>query len=172
MEFGFKNVISFTLVYLREGDKVLLLKKAKGKSHEGEWIGLGGKLESNEDPLSCAVREFREESGLILGNPKMRGTLVWIEETFLGIIYIFTATKYTGQMTESVEGSLGWHRIDDLWKLEGLAEHQRWFLDHMLNDEGYFYSGAAVYQDGGWVRYADSEDASFVCGDVRGGQGR
>ena len=106
---------------------------------------------------------------MILGNPKMRGTLVWIEETFLGIIYIFTATKYTGQMAESVEGSLGWHRIDELWKLKGLAEHQRWFLDHILNDEGYFYSGLAVYQDGEWVRYADSEDASFVRGNVKGG---
>ena len=81
-------------------------------------------------------------------------------------IYIFTATKHTGQMAESVEGLLRWHWIDDLWKLKRLAEHQRWFLDHILNDEGYFYYGAAVYQDGGWVRYADSQDASFVRGNV------
>ena len=158
MAFCFSNVVPFTLIYVKDDDKVLLIKKAEGKSHEGQWIGLGGKVELGEDPISSAVRECREESGLTLTNPKLRGTLVWISESIVGIIHIVTATAYTGQLEESDEGALKWHPIDGLTKLRNFAEHQRRFLDRILVDEEFFYSGVTVFQNGRMVQYADSED--------------
>ena len=68
IDLTFDIVIPYCLVYLKCHGKVLLIRKSKGRSHEGEWIGLGGKLEPGEDPVSSAVREFREESGLTLGS--------------------------------------------------------------------------------------------------------
>ena len=32
----------------------------------GKWNGLGGKCEPDESPLEAAIREFKEESGLVL----------------------------------------------------------------------------------------------------------
>ena len=157
MAFCFSNVVPFTLIYVKDDDKVLLIKKAKGKSHEGEWIGLGGKVELGEDPISSAVRECREESGLILGNPKLRGTLIWISESILGIIHIVTATEYTGRLVESEEGSLMWHPIEGLTKLRDFAEHQLQFIGRVLTDEDSFYSGVAVYQNEELIQYEDSE---------------
>ncbi len=157
MAFCFSNVVPFTLVYVKDDNNVLLIKKAKGKSHEGQWIGLGGKVELGEDPISSAVREFKEESGLTLGNPKLRGTLIWVSESILGIIHIVTATEYTGRLTESEEGSLMWHPIEGLSELRDFAEHQLRFVGHVLTDEDFFYSGVAAYRNDVLIQYADSE---------------
>ena len=107
--------------------------------------------------MSSAIREFREESGLLLADPKLRGTFIWIDEVKCGIVHIVTATEWTGRLSESEEGELRWHRIGDLHLLEGLARHQRLFLDRILLDDDCFYSGVAVYQQDEMVKYVDSE---------------
>jgi 8-oxo-dGTP diphosphatase len=115
-----------------------LIRKSPGRSHEGEWIGLGGKLEVGEDPVSSAVREFKEESGLILGDPKLRGTFVGVDYAKCGIIHIVIGTRWSGTVSESDEGELRWHSIQDLATLEGLARHQLLFLDRRLLDNDHF----------------------------------
>ena len=155
----FDRVIQYTLVYLTSRGKVLLIKKAPGRSHAGEWIGLGGKLERGEDPVTSAVRELREESGLTVADPKLRGTFIWIDEVQCGIVYIVTGTKWTGTLAESEEGALQWHRIADLPSLEGLAKHQGLFLDRILVDSPNFYSGVAVFHGNEMVGYVDGDRA-------------
>ena len=154
IDLTFDIVIPYCLVYLKSRGKVLLIRKAKGRSHEGEWIGLGGKLELGEDPVSSAVREFREESGLTLADPKLRGTLIWIDEIQCGIIHIFTGTRWSGSVSESEEGELRWHSIQGLPTLDGLAKHQRLFLDRVLLDDDHFYSAVMVYRNNEMVKYA------------------
>ena len=155
IDLTFDIVIPYCLVYLKSRGKVLLIRKAKGRSHEGEWIGLGGKLEHGEDPVSSAVREFREESGLTLADPKLRGTLIWIDEVQCGIIHIVTATRWSGTLSQSEEGELGWHSIQNLSTLDGLAKHQRLFLGRILLDNDYFYSAVMVYHNNEMVKYSE-----------------
>ena len=154
----FDTVIPYCLVYLKGRGEVLLIRKAQGRLHAGEWIGLGGKLEPGEDPLSSAIREFREESGLLLADPKLRGTFIWIDEVKCGIVHIVTATGWTGRLSASEEGELRWHRIGDLHSLEGLAKHQRLFLDRIMLENDRFYSGVAVYRQDEMVKYVDGEN--------------
>ena len=153
----FDAVIPYCLVYLKSHGKVLLIRKSQGRPFEGEWIGLGGHLEPYEDPLSSAVREFREESGLILADPKLRGTFISIDEVKCGIVHIVTGTRWSGTVSESEEGELRWHSIQDLTTLDGLAKSQRLFLDRVLLDNNDFYSGIAIYQNNDMVDYAESE---------------
>ena len=154
----FDTVIPYCLVYLKHRGEVLMIRKAQGRLHAGEWIGLGGKLEPGEDPLSSAIREFREESGLLLEDPKLRGTFIWIDEVKCGIVHIVTATKWNGRLSASEEGELRWHPIGDLHSLPGLAKHQRLFLDRILLDDDRFYSGVAVYQKDEMVKYVDGDN--------------
>ena len=157
IDLTFNTVVPYCLVYLKSHGKVLLIRKAKGRLHEGEWIGLGGKLELGEDPVSSAVREFHEESGLTLEDPKLRGTFIWIDEVRCGIVHIVTGTRWSGALSESEEGELRWHSIQDLSTLEGLAKHQRFFLDRVLLDDDHFYSAVMVYRNNKMVKYIDSD---------------
>ena len=43
----------------------------------------GGKFESGESPLDCIIREFYEETGLTLINPRLQG----MDLTFIGFIW-------------------------------------------------------------------------------------
>ena len=157
IDLTFDTVVPYCLVYLKSCGKVLLIRKSEGRLHEGEWIGLGGKLEPGEEPLAAAVREFREESGLKLEDPKLKGTFVWIDEAHCGVIHIVTGTRWSGDLSESEEGELRWHSIQDLPTLESLAKHQRLFLERVLLDDDHFYSAVMVYRNNKMVKYIDSD---------------
>ena len=62
---GRYTVIPRTLVFLRNGDDILLLKGAPTKRlWAGRYNGLGGHVEADETIMAGALREVREEAGL------------------------------------------------------------------------------------------------------------
>ena len=52
-----------TLCLLRHKNKLLLGMKKQGFG-AGKYNGFGGKIEHNETPEACAIREVHEESGI------------------------------------------------------------------------------------------------------------
>ena len=63
-----KTLINTTLCYIEKDNSYLMLHRTK-KEHDynkDKWIGIGGKFENGESPEDCAVREIREETGLIV----------------------------------------------------------------------------------------------------------
>jgi len=110
-----------TLCYIRHQGRTLMMHRIKkaGDIHFGKWNGLGGKLFPGETPDECVVREVKEESGLSLKSPRLHGFL-----TFPGFngdddwyVWVFTATQFTGRLSESPEGVLSWIPNKDLLKL-------------------------------------------------------
>ena len=67
-------MINATACFLRNNRKTLLLYRNKGKGdiHHGWYVPPGGRIERGERGIDCIVREFREETGLTLINPKLR----------------------------------------------------------------------------------------------------
>jgi hypothetical protein len=67
-------MINATMCFLRNKQKTLLLYRNKGEGdiHHGWYVPPGGRTERGERGIDCMVREFREETGLILINPKLR----------------------------------------------------------------------------------------------------
>ena len=55
-------------------EKTLFLYRNKGEGdiHHGWYVPPGGKTERDERGVDCIVREFKEETGLELVNPKLR----------------------------------------------------------------------------------------------------
>ena len=159
-DFSSKKAHPLTLIYLKSGDNVLLLKRSSEKDMvAGKWLGLGGKLEPGENLIESAKREFLEETGLTILNPVLRGTFTWVNESErAGTLYIFVATEYEGNLLENCnEGELCWHKINDVEALENLAGHQNFFLAKILKDDNYFYTGIAAYNNGELLTYTDSE---------------
>lgn len=54
-------------IIFTDGEKLLLLKRAKGHNNAGTWDIPGGHSEKNESPLATAKREATEEIGNIQG---------------------------------------------------------------------------------------------------------
>lgn len=144
-----------TLCYLRRSGKTLMLHRVKKARdvHEGKWNGLGGKFEPGESPEDCVIREVREESGLRIKSPALKGVL-----TFPGFaddedwyVFVFTAAEFSGRLIDSPEGNLEWIPDRDLLKLN-LWEGDRVFLP-LLRRRGHF-SGKFQYRKGRLARYS------------------
>lgn len=112
-------MIAATICIIFEGDpphRVLLGHKQIGFG-AGKIVGYGGKLEPGETPAACAVREVREESGLILAESDLNHAA---HATFLfparpewdHAVHIFTVDRWQGQLIASAEITPAWFAID------------------------------------------------------------
>jgi 8-oxo-dGTP diphosphatase len=146
-----------TLCYVRKGGKTLMLHRIKKKNdmHAGKWNGLGGKMDPGESPEECVIREVREESGLRIWDPVLKGFL-----TFPGFdgeddwyVFVYVAEKFRGRLLppERVrEGHLEWVPDDEVFHLK-LWDGDRIFLK-WLKRPG-FFSGKFLYRKGRLVRH-------------------
>ena len=61
-------------VFVFVDKKVLLVKRAPGKSHAGKWGSPGGKQEGSETLIETACRELFEETGIQLNDKDLHLT--------------------------------------------------------------------------------------------------
>lgn len=143
------KTIAATLCYVRSNGKTLMMhrNKKEGDVHKGKWNGLGGKLDPGESPEECVVREIREESGLTLLDPRLRGVLTFpaFKPGEDWLVFVYTATRFEGELGKCAEGDLEWipdERVKELPLWEG----DRIFLPWLEEDR--FFSGKFVYREG------------------------
>lgn len=89
---------------IKNGDKVLLCQRPKGKRHELLWEFPGGKIEPNETEEDCIIREIQEELDVTLGNLKKLAT---IQADSILITY-FEATIISGKLKMIEHNDLKW----------------------------------------------------------------
>jgi 8-oxo-dGTP diphosphatase len=138
-----------TLCYVQTHGKTLMIHRVKRDDdmHKGKWNGLGGKVEPGETPEECVIREVREECGLTVKNPSLKGFLTF--PAFDGVddwyVIVFVASEYEGELIESEEGVLQWVEDSKLVHLN-VWEGDRVFLK-WLTQKG-FFSAKFVYRNG------------------------
>ncbi|XLG16009.1 Hypothetical protein ACI5QL_03574 [Bacillus velezensis] len=104
---------------LQTDDQVLLLQKPR----RGWWVAPGGKMESGESVRDSVIREYREETGIYILNPQLKGVFTFIikeQEQIVSewMMFTFVADSYTGRnVAESEEGVLKWHDVKDIHSL-------------------------------------------------------
>ena len=117
-----------TLCYLEKDGKYLLIHRTK-KKHDGsydKYMGVGGHFEEKESPYDCAIREVREETGLIMV-PKYRAIVTFVSDKYeTEHMHLFTSTEFSGELCQCDEGDLNW--IDK----NSLKELPMWEGDHVF----------------------------------------
>jgi 8-oxo-dGTP diphosphatase len=122
---------------LKKDDEVLLLQKPR----RGWWVAPGGKMESEETIKDSVIREYREETGLYLKNPKLKGVFNFIIKdndriTEEWMMFTFYATDFEGEtLEESDEGILSWTKADEISDLP-MAPGDHHILDYVLKGNG------------------------------------
>lgn len=92
--------------------------KKKNDINHDKWIGVGGGFEHGESPEECALRETFEETGLTLTDYRLRGIVTFDcegQETLY--MYLFTASAWTGELSECSEGDLEWVPKEKVYSL-------------------------------------------------------
>lgn len=124
--------LNTTVCYLKKEDSILMIKFSKKWGQV--YAPPGGKFESLESPLDCIIREFKEETGLTLLNPKLQGISYWHDD-YEGIIFIYVATEYKGELIDdSSEGELEWIKASDLLTIKQFDQNEK-FTPYLFKDE-------------------------------------
>ncbi len=121
------NKVSATIFIIVRPDGTILMQKrdnSRGKkiSYPNKWCFPGGTKETNEDYLSCAVREAMEEFNLVLRKKNCRLIHVYDYDEKENN-HVFLCRIDSNQDPELREGAgMKWMKIDEVKKLEsGLA---------------------------------------------------
>ena len=129
-----------TLCYI-ERDKCYLMmhrtKKMNDPNHD-LWLGLGGHFEEGESPEECMIREVREESGLIVSEPKLRGMVTFSDGDWHELMFLFSATDFHGELLPCNEGDLLWVEKQRVLHQLPIWEGDRIFLSLMEQDKPFF----------------------------------
>ena len=129
------------LVFLREGENLLLIHKKRGLG-TGKVNGPGGRLEPEETEEEAARRETKEETGVTIDRVEPKADLRFqFTDGYSLSARVFLASGWTGILTACDEADPFWHPAlrlpwqtmwadDQVWLPPVLAGHRvdAWFV--------------------------------------------
>jgi ADP-ribose pyrophosphatase YjhB (NUDIX family) len=83
--------LSFGVKCVVECDGQILLVK-NSYTRTNQWTFPGGGIKNNEDRITAVKREIKEETGIILSNPKYLGNFFTEQEYKRDTVYVFSET--------------------------------------------------------------------------------
>jgi 8-oxo-dGTP diphosphatase len=133
-----------TLLFVIDGDRVLLIEKKRGLG-AGKINGPGGRLEAGETLAECAVRETQEELLITATGVEAAGELNFQFTNGHSIQgFVYKATGWVGEPTETDEAKPFWCSLDEIPFGRMWADDAIW-IPHMLN--GKTFLGRFLFDD-------------------------
>ncbi|MGN7410922.1 NUDIX hydrolase [Sporosarcina sp. SAFN-010] len=131
-----------TLCFVRRNDELLMLNR-ENKPTQGLWNGVGGKIDENETPMECIIREVKEETNIDISTYDVikKGVISWeVDDSYVGGLYVYLVdieNNYDYQTPKKTdEGILDWKKIT--WLLEdknfGVGEMIPHYLPNVLKN--------------------------------------
>ena len=134
-----KTLPETVICYLKRNDSYLLLFRNKKKNdvNEGKWIGVGGHIEKGETKDEAAIREIKEETGLNVHSLKCSGEVLFVNDDYQEIMYVYEIEDFDGKEIDCDEGDLKWIPIKDIYNYP-MWEGDKEFLPLLINHAPYF----------------------------------
>lgn len=138
-----------TVLLLLKDDQVLLAMKKRGFG-VGKWNGVGGKPDAGEEITYTAKRESEEEIGVTPLNHRKVAIFKYHfpHDNFGMKVWIFTATEWQGEPTESEEMRPQWFKFEDIPYSEMWSDDEVW-MPKIL--EGKLLNGSFMFDKEGKV---------------------
>lgn len=119
-----QETVTLTNMVMIEDENGKILVEDKVDPH---WKGIsfpGGHLLPNESIVHSAIREVKEETGLSISNPVLKGLMEFktLKGQDMYIVFLYETDEFVGELKDSVEG----HLIFE--KRENIKEEQ-WAMD-------------------------------------------
>lgn len=129
-----------TMCYIERDEEYLMLHRTKKQNDPNHdlWLGIGGHFENGETPGECIKREVKEETGLTLIEPELRGMVTFSDGDWHEYMFLYTARKFEGELTECNEGELLWVPKETVMNDLPIWEGDRIFLKLMQSDAPFF----------------------------------
>ena len=141
-------MVETVLCYIEKDNQYLMLLRNK-KKHDmnaNKYIGVGGHIEINESKEEALLREVKEETGLTLLSYIYRGKLLFQNDDFIEVMYLYTSKYFKGEITSCDEGELHFIDKDKILDLP-LWEGDRYFLPLLINSDEFIKLKLIYSQD-------------------------
>ena len=134
-----KKLPETVLCYLKRDEKYLLLFRNKKENdyNEGKWIGVGGRIEKGETKDEAAIRETKEETGLNIHSLKCSGEVLFVNDDYQEMMYVYEIEDFDGDEITCDEGDLKWIPIKEIYNYP-MWEGDKEFLPLLINHAPYF----------------------------------
>lgn len=117
-----------------------MIHKKRGQGM-GKWNVPGGKIQNGESEVDAAVRETREESGIVPCNPQLAGRLEFrfpAGNSWDNDCAVYRTEEFSGKLLEETEECRAfWMRMDGI-PMDKLWDSDRLWLPLLLKGE-YFH---------------------------------
>ena len=127
------ELTSLCMVY--RGEEILLQNRVKT-----DWRGYcfpGGHVEPGESIVASVIREMKEETGLIIENPKLCGIKEFhkMKDGKRYIVFLYVANQFSGELKASAEGDVFWYPLSELAQSKELIDGFEEMLPVFTNNE-------------------------------------
>lgn len=130
------------LCLIEDVGRILLQNRVKN-----DWHGYalpGGHVEPAESIVDAVIREMKEETGLTVLSPRLVGVKQFPIESGRYLVFLFKATRWTGELQSSEEGHMEWieySRLPELQTVDDFDELLRVINNPELTEFQYLVSG-------------------------------
>ena len=127
---NYMKTLNVVAAIIKKDDKILATKRGYGE-FINMWEFPGGKIEPNESKEEALIREIKEETNLDIQSFTYHGEIIFKNDDYEEVMYLYTSDDFLGEMKPCDEGELHWVKKKDIMNLN-LWEGDKVFLPLLI----------------------------------------